>query len=197
MLEWALNEKFELEYVEAANASLHKYFCPECRGIVVAKNHNFEGRTKAKHFAHANHSSTCPAAGESTLHINTKMFLYNKLTKSKEYTVYIKTRIGESIQYFSYNLLENVDDVQLEKRSLVNKYIPDISLYQEGKIIKAVEVVNTHEDTTLKINAYQAEAIKALILRVNPVVYKRLLRGSLPVFELHRKQTIATFLKSL
>lgn len=195
VLEWGLDEGFSLTYIESADTSLHRYFCPECRGNLTVKNHDFDGRTKAKHYAHSNNNS-CHAAGESTLHINTKLFLYKKLTENKEYIVYIRVNIGDSIQYFPYNLLEGIDDIQLEKRSLANKYIPDISLYSKGRLLKAIEVVKAHEDTTLKVNTYRAEAIKALTIKVNPIVYKKLLRGSLPVFELHKKQTIAGILRS-
>lgn len=196
MLEWALNENFELEFIDNADSTQHKYFCSECRSLLSVKNRNFEGRVKVKHFAH-NFGQSCAmsgSSGESFLHVNTKLLLYKRLTQGQGCPVYIKTKIGEAVQYIEVNLLQGVDKVELEKKSLDGKFIPDISLYQNGRLTKTVEIVHTHRDTIQKTQSYEHNDIRVFSLFTSELVYKRLKRGSLPVL-LVGKQSLSKLLR--
>lgn len=195
MLEWALDENFNLEHINNADTKQHKYFCPECRALLAVKNRDFEGRTKAKHYAHYA-GRHCPAAsnGESIVHINTKLFFYKHFSENTVYLVYLKVRIGKTLQYMEYNILENTDREEMEKRSLANKFTPDISLFYKNELVKAVEIVYTHEDTKIKTDMYAVKGVKVFTFKTNDKIYRKLLRGSVPVFTVG-KQSLAQILE--
>lgn len=180
MLEWGLDENFKLTYVEEANASLHTYFCPECREKLDVKNHDFEFRTKRKHFSHSFGRKCSNASNESDLHRNTKLWLYEKLTIHKSFCVYIKCKIGGESQYIEYDLLEDVDEALLEKQT-IGGLKPDISLMRKGVLVKAIEIIHKHDDTEQKTVLYKGQKIKEFKFFTGDLVYKKLLRGSAPV----------------
>lgn len=193
MLEWALDESFKLTYVDEANSSIHKYFCPACRQFLDVKNRDFEDRTKAKHFAHSFGRVCKNPNNESDLHLNTKLLLYEKLLK-KEFNIFVKAKIGENPQYIEIDLKEGVDEVLLEAQTIEN-FMPDISLLQKNKLIKAVEVIHKHDDTVQKTQAYERSGIKVFKFFTSELTYKRLKRGSEPVFFIG-KQPLAFVLRS-
>ena len=196
MLEFGLDENFKLEFIDSADSTQHKYFCPECRSLLTVKNRDFEGRIKVKHFAHNYGRSCCMAGsdGESFLHVNTKLLLYKKLTENKKFPVYLKVRVGENIQHVEIDLLDGVDKIELEKKVLEGGIIPDISLYKGGILAKVIEVVVTHEDSRTKTIFYAVNGIKVFRVQVNDRVYKSLKRGSLPIFTIG-KQSLSNMLK--
>ena len=58
---------------------------------------------------------------------------------------------------FEYNLLQDVTNAKPEKK--VDNFVPDVSLYQGDALIKAIEVVYTHEDEDVKVEYYRNEKI--------------------------------------
>jgi hypothetical protein len=58
---------------------------------------------------------------------------------------------------FEYNLLQDVTSVKPEKK--VDNFVPDVSLYHGEALIKAIEVVYTHEDEDVKVEYYRNEKI--------------------------------------
>lgn len=66
----------------------------------------------------------------------------------------------------SYSVLDNIDEVTPEKR-IDNLYIPDVALLQNNKLIRAVEVVYTHEDSDDKTRYYEENHIDVIKVYVN------------------------------
>ena len=191
MLEWGLDEDFNLVYIKSADSSAHKYFCPECRALLIVKNRDFKDRERLrlKHFAHFT-KAFCPASSsnsETMAHINTKLLMYDRLTQNKSCMAYLKVRVGETKQHIEFNLLEGVDRVELEKMTVGN-LIPDISLYVKGKLARVIEIVATHEDSDSKTECYATNEIMAFRLITNEQIYHRLKRGALPIFTIGKQQ---------
>lgn len=61
---------------------------------------------------------------------------------------------------FDYNLLQNVTNIMPEKK--VDNFIPDVSLFREGILIKAIEVVHTHEDELSKVEYYKNKKVDTI-----------------------------------
>ena len=61
---------------------------------------------------------------------------------------------------FDYNLLQDVTNVKLEKK--VDNFIPDVSLYHGDVLIKAIEVVYTHEDEDVKVEYYRNKKVDVI-----------------------------------
>jgi len=184
MLEWALDENFDVVFINNADTSTHKYFCPVCRALLTVKNRDFEGRKKLKHYAHYTYTKCLAnmAFGETLAHINVKLFLYNKLKHSKTFAAFLKARMGESSQYIEIDILKGVETVELEKQT-VGTLIPDISLFSGGKVKRVIEVVVTHEDSEYKRLVYALKGIMCFRIKASDEVYHRLKRGGSPIFD--------------
>lgn len=106
----------------------------------------------------------------------------------------MKAKIGENTQYIEIDLMEGADEVLLEAQTIEN-FRPDISLLQKNKLIKAIEVIHKHDDTVQKTQAYERSGIKVFKFFTSELTYKRLKRGSEPVFFID-KQPLAFVLHS-
>ncbi|SES66399.1 Competence protein CoiA-like family protein [Methanococcoides vulcani] len=62
---------------------------------------------------------------------------------------------------FYYKVTETIDEVVLEKQDR-SGYRPDISLLKDGTLIKAIEIVHTHDDSEEKTKYYQSNNIDVI-----------------------------------
>lgn len=180
MMEWAFSEKGELIHIDEADRNLHShFFCVECGDVIIAKNRQFEGRVKTYHFAHVgNHSC---GVGEGDIHFNTKCAFYRKLLDCLNagipYTAYIITK--KALANYDFNILDGVTKIEMEKSTL-HKFRPDISLISDDKLVKAIEIVHTHEDSESKTEAYIENGVGVCKIYMDENKYEAMKNGAMP-----------------
>lgn len=181
---FALNEQDKPVNIEDAKPFVRKtYFCPECKSEMVVKN---QGKIKAHHFAHYNGNA---GEGESPAHSNFVLFLLDLLTEYLESSnpFVIKRICNENaakVQWVKdaqhgliddysalhYSLLPFYCDILKDVVQIKREYVipgtywrPDLALLDsKGKVIRAVEVVFTHEDDLRKTEYYIENKIDVL-----------------------------------
>ena len=176
MLEYAYDENGDFTYIENADSKLHTYKCPECNADLIVKNRVFEDRKKDPHFAHKDAEDCIGGSGESLEHRNTKILVYNLLKNSKQYIFTWGLKSKEEDEDFSdyavyYDLLQGVDEIVMEKQTL-GKFIPDISLKSNGKLLRAIEIVYTHKDEPAKTREYKLKHIDVFTVTTDKDIYK-------------------------
>jgi hypothetical protein len=93
---------------------------------------------------------------------------------------------------FDYDLLQDVTHIKLEKK--VDNFIPDVSLYHEDTLIKAIEVVHTHEDEESKVEYYQDKKVDVIHVYVeNDDDLKDLKNGILDMIQVSLNYTFCVF----
>ncbi|ETA68877.1 hypothetical protein MettiDRAFT_2364 [Methanolobus tindarius DSM 2278] len=93
---------------------------------------------------------------------------------------------------FEYNLLQDVTSVKPEKK--VDNFVPDVSLYHGEALIKAIEVVYTHEDEDVKVQYYRNEKIDVVRVYVKTDDDLRdLENGILDMIEVELNRTVCQF----
>lgn len=185
---YALDENKNPIDVESAKLG-SKYICPDCNNFVFPKN---QGKIKEHHFVHFSGSSHKGAGESENHSNTTLFLLdfFRGCLESREKIVK-KTRC-ESIRFnkiydkilygienfnglilkirpfnstFFYNVLEGVNRVEREfsvKDSDGTLFRPDLALLDGDKLVKAVEVVYTHEDSEEKTKFYQNNKIDVI-----------------------------------
>ncbi|WP_135612944.1 hypothetical protein [Methanococcoides sp. AM1] len=184
---------YEYAYVHKTTTPIHiseaptgvKYTCPECKEDMYARP---KPGKMTPHFLHYNHNEH---SAESAIHNNSKLFLLNMLMEAKEnnqdicieYTCpkekelyrpytqisypnyYPERRIKPNFATIEYSLLNEVDDVQVEKQTTAT-FRPDISLMQDEELQTAIEIFYSSEDTERKTAHYQDNKINVIKIDV-------------------------------
>lgn len=138
--EFVKTESGDIVHVSQAEKGI-SYFCanPDCNGQMIFRR----GEIRTPHFAHKH--KDFDHEGESILHYNTKILLFDYIKKfiSSNDPLYLQFECDCS-QIHGINILDGVDNVYMEKN--VNSiYRPDIALSREDEIKIVIEVVVTHD----------------------------------------------------
>lgn len=176
-------------YIESANPQ-NIYFCPDCNGEMIVKNqgaireHHFAHKNCNDHDScgeSETHSDTvlflleifrslldegktlkqiksCPEP-EAKGHVK-----YNEIPYGIS-SVYPYNKIKAVGNTFIYDILQNIDQVEREYSVTApdgSLFRPDLALLQKNKLIKAVEVVYSHEDSPEKTQFYQENMIDVI-----------------------------------
>lgn len=66
--------------------------------------------------------------------------------------------------FFDYYVTDGIDNLDVEKKD--QKFIPDVSLLKNDKLIKAIEIVHTHDDSNEKTDYYRDNKIDVIKIKV-------------------------------
>lgn len=66
---------------------------------------------------------------------------------------------------FDYYVTDRIDNVAVEKNE--QKFRPDVSLFKNDKLIKAIEIVHTHDDSAEKTDYYRDNKIDVIKIKVD------------------------------
>ncbi len=174
-------------YVESADPQ-STYFCPDCKGEMIVKNqgaireHHFAHKNIDNHIGYGESETHSDAVlwlqetlrallnkGNSFKQIKTcpepNSRGYNKyeeipygISNTDPYKLKIKAVGGT----FVYDILENIDRVEREytvKAPDGSLFRPDLALLQGNRLVRAVEVVYSHEDSPEKARYYKENMI--------------------------------------
>lgn len=138
--EFVKTESGDIVHVSQAEKGI-SYFCAnlDCNGQMIFRR----GEIRTPHFAHKH--KDFDHEGESILHYNTKILLFDYIKKfiSSNDPLYLQFECDCS-QIHGINILDGVDDVCMEK-NVNSVYRPDIALSRENEIKIVIEVVVTHD----------------------------------------------------
>lgn len=159
--EFVKTESGDVVHVSQAEKGI-SYFCanPNCNSQMVFK----KGKIRTPHFAHKH--KDFDHEGESILHYNTKILLFDYIKKfiSSNDPLYIQFECDCS-QIHGIDILDGVDDVYMEK-NVNGIYRPDIALSLEDEIKMVIEVVVTHDiepEATTYLKNHNIPYIKVLV----------------------------------
>ena len=65
---------------------------------------------------------------------------------------------------FDYFLTDIIDNVNVEKKE--QKFWPDVSLFKKNKLIRAIEIIHTHDDSDDKTDYYRENKIDVIKIKV-------------------------------
>jgi hypothetical protein len=149
-----------------------KFTCanPNCNGEMILK----KGEIRRPHFAHKH--VEYDHGGETPLHYNTKILLFDFLQNSaiNETPTFVQFKCSCS-ETHSINLLEHITDVYVEKQ-VTKIYRPDISLYSENKFKMALEIIVTHDLESEASSYLKKHEIPYLTIKATSHLYSALLQ---------------------
>lgn len=191
----AFDEKKNIVYIEDAIPQ-NPYFCITCGKEMYPRNQKEEPK-REHHFVHheeADHSGESSLHYNTKCFIS--KFLDAKCQEGSDFVLKLvcpkqqlnaeKCILYDAIPYglypkdcfnpnhtlmpfykeSSYSVLEGIDCVIPEKK-IDNSYVPDVSLFQNNKLFRAIEVVYTHEDSEDKTKYYEDNCIDVIKVHVN------------------------------
>jgi helicase len=178
-LEWAYDKNLKLRYVYDFTKDEKKEFEPFiCRLCYEENNERKDvipkkGEIRKHHFALKNHVHS----PETIAHSNAKDEIYRLLNEylDKKEPFYVGINLDshsnsqeEERRIQRIDILRNINNIQREK-GLENGKRPDISLLNnEGKIIRAIEIVVSNPPDDIKINDLTKDGIELIILKIEP-----------------------------
>ncbi|MBO4692439.1 MAG: hypothetical protein J5604_06650 [Bacteroidales bacterium] len=145
---------------EAIKEKGKKYFCPECGKELIYKNSGKTGpKTRRPHFAHkgdGEHNCSSESVLHSVFKEKTADILKQKIEKKEPFN--IEWICKECNKTQKGNLLFLAKQVKVEHDMGICK--PDIALLDEkGKVLFAIEIVNTHEPENKVVEFYNENGI--------------------------------------
>lgn len=178
-LEWAYDKNLILrnvnDFTKDEKKELEPFICRLCyeenneRKDVIPK----KGEIRKHHFALKNHVHS----PETIAHSNAKDEIYRLLNEylDKKEPFYVGINLDshsnsqeEERRIQRIDILRNINNTQREK-GLENGKRPDISLLNnEGKIIRAIEIVVSNPPDDIKINDLTKDGIELIILKIEP-----------------------------
>jgi helicase len=178
-LEWAYDKNLKLRYVYDFTKDEKKEFEPFiCRLCYEENNERKDvipkkGEIRKHHFALKNHVHS----PETIAHSNAKDEIYRLLNEylDKKEPFYVGINLDshsnsqeEERRIQRIDILRNINNIQREK-GLENGKRPDISLLNnEGKIIRAIEIVVSNPPDDIKINDLTKDGIELIIIKIEP-----------------------------
>ena len=131
------------------------YICAECSQRVILR----QGTVRVHHFAHFTPTTKCKFyenSGESENHKHAKFLLSKWLNEKKPMSFGWNCQkqtlfgtCGTSDGYTDHKIeYKDGDEVVLEYRDTIKKYIADIAILNNGKIRYIIEVKHSHQTTT-------------------------------------------------
>jgi GH24 family phage-related lysozyme (muramidase) len=151
------------------------YLFPDRKVELITK----KGSVRAWHFAiksedklQNNNCNKEKGMKESALHLVTKLYIGENCQKflSNGKSVVLRKKL-KNIDIDSviksdiiYSLLSDIDEVKVEES--YKGYTPDISLYKNGRVIKVIEIVNTHDIEDELFKLYRADKIDVIVVDV-------------------------------
>jgi helicase len=178
-LEWAYDKNLILrnvnDFTKDEKKELEPFICRLCyeenneRKDVIPK----KGEIRKHHFALKNHVHS----PETIAHSNAKDEIYRLLNEylDKKEPFYVGINLDshsnsheEERRIQRMDILRNINNIQIEK-GLENGRKPDISLLNnEGKIIRAIEIVVSNPPDAIKINDLNKDGIELIIFKIEP-----------------------------
>lgn len=169
--EFVRNERGEIVHVSDAEKGL-SYFCAnkDCGGEMIFRS----GDIRAHHFAHKH--KDFDHKGESILHYNTKLLLFDYIKKfvCNGDPLYVQFECEYCCGIHGINILDGIDAVYMEK-GIGGICRPDISLFSGDDAIIALEVVVTHDVESHVMEYMRDNGIKCLKVFVDEKLYSILL----------------------